>query len=104
MQNGMVTPNHPSLYLSNYFHFEVMKQKESSCNHKEKEIVFENLISFLYQIAPIKCKWCEIISFLYCFLSFLFSVAAVKKSCLELHGLESKVHRKYRYLALHCLG
>ena len=33
------------------------------CSYKEKEIVFENLISFLYQIAPIKCKWCEIISF-----------------------------------------
>ena len=30
-----------------------------------KEIVFENLISFLYQIAPIKCKWCEIISILF---------------------------------------
>ena len=60
----IVTKNKPIiLYLSNYFHFEVMKQKESSCNHKEKEIVFENLISFLYQIAPIKCKWCEIIPF-----------------------------------------
>ena len=60
-----------TLYL--FFHFFIncieifqfqVKRKESSCNHKEKEIVFENLISFLYQIAPIKCKWCEIISIL----------------------------------------
>ena len=47
--------------------------EESSCNHREKEIVFENLISFLYQIAHIKCKWCEIISFLFHFLSFLWA-------------------------------
>ena len=32
---------------------------------QRKEIVFENPISFLYQIAPIKCKWCEIISILF---------------------------------------
>ena len=62
----------PSSNESNQFNLEILCE-ESSCNHREKEIVFENLISFLYQIAPIKCKWCEIISFLFCVLPFLWA-------------------------------
>ena len=62
----------PSSKESNQFNLEILCE-ESSCNHREKEIVFENLISFLYQIAPIKCKWCEIISFLFCVLPFLWA-------------------------------
>ena len=66
--------------------------EESSCNHKEKEIVFENLISSLYQIAPIKCKWCEIIPFFI----FIFTFAHITQNNIIKHSIHRLSHNSFQ--------